>query len=488
MKFVITIICIMVVIVCTAMEMCPAFTTDAVREWRKKADAGDAEAQFLYAWHLMKQPFDMTSIHMGDPDVSNVVKYASMSSKQGYHAADMILCAVERDQWLLQEEKAKGLHTLEEFEELEKAAKAHKQKFERMSADSLKWMEGEVKAENPIALFQMGLRWMNGWQDGDYTGLDLIEKSITYFRKAAGKDYAPAKMKLAELYEKVGHKISEENFETFVKLVPGAKQIDGHAKIKAAFVAESFRWIKSAAEQGMPQAMHSVGYYHDDDILEKIPNSDFDYDKALEWYRKTEKAVKNSCAREIHEIEITPRTFMGIEFGKDLREICQVEEDGKWRDRDGFVYLGECQQENDHASCIMLKPPKFRMFAGTMQLEGCPTSRKIYGIVRQSAVIQSNECIAEYERTCNVFRNKYGENIVRNGNPRGDEYVPSPEHYECEADSFKVGKMVINIGLIRAGESGGHMILHVFHEGYRKLAERERRERMESMDDGADVL
>jgi TPR repeat protein len=60
--------------------------TNAAAELMRKADAGDAEAQFKFAWYLLKEPDMSFKKELSSDEVQRALYYLKLSAAQGYVA------------------------------------------------------------------------------------------------------------------------------------------------------------------------------------------------------------------------------------------------------------------------------------------------------------------------------------------------------------------------------------------------------------------
>ena len=163
----------------------------------------------------------------------------------------------------------------------------------------------------------------------------------------------------------------------------------------------------------------------------------------------------------------TPKTFMGFEFGRDIRLLDRYAE----RTSDGRALYG-----------FRTHWPRFRKFTKEYdRLYGCVQSGKLYRIERSSESFPDDakqwEKREEFERTCKDIEKRYCVTPIRTKK-------------ECffglwneEIAKFTVGQVEITLEWVNEYS----MKITAVHRGYEALAKKEWREDMEKQS-GADVL
>lgn len=166
----------------------------------------------------------------------------------------------------------------------------------------------------------------------------------------------------------------------------------------------------------------------------------------------------------------TPKTFLGFEWGCDVRKFSEVGDVAK---REGGAL--EIFFTNNKG-----KWPRFRMFTledGYGSLYGGIKSGKLYKIESISDYFSDEtsekEMRAEFMRTSDVIAKKYGVSAVS-----------VEDEFYTVVNKFVVGEMEVTLKL---HSRGPNMQMVVIHKGYKALAEKEWREDM-AKQDGADVL
>lgn len=209
-----------------ALELSPSFAPEAVAKYKAKADAGDAEAQFLYAWALS----------MGaTPGIHNsaaAFDYAKKSAGQGFELAYRLV----------------GLGCVEGWNGSSNAVEAvvWYGKF-------FTWAKPAAKKGNAWAQLQLGQCYERG------RGFEKNPKeAVKWYRKAAEQGFIPAQCLLGLCYRRgIGVAINH---------------------------AEAVKWYRMAAEAGDRDASYRLWlYYVNGEGVGK------NLTEAVKWYAKMAK-------------------------------------------------------------------------------------------------------------------------------------------------------------------------------------------------------
>ena len=199
-----------------------------------------------------------------------------------------------------------------------------------------------------------------------------------------------------------------------------------------------------------------------------VKRSDADAEKRLL------NAVECGDAEAIAKFrEDAAKSFMGFEFGSDIRYINSR--------------FGASRTSDGHALRVTsaVNWPRFRKFTVRSLSDGC-----IYGSLKSGKMYRLERCSesfpdsatkeekrAEFERTVNVIAKKYMVSPVRS---KKERFLGL---WHEEIAKFVVGQMEITLEWVNEDS----MKLTAIHKGYEALAEKEWREDIENQD-GADVL
>jgi len=171
--------------------------------------------------------------------------------------------------------------------------------------------------------------------------------------------------------------------------------------------------------------------------------------------------------------EDAAKSFMGFEFGSDIRYINS--------------HIGASRTSDGHALRVSsaVNWPRFRKFTVGSLSDGC-----IYGSLKSGKMYRLERCSesfpdsatkeekrAEFERTVNVIAKKYMVSPVRS---KKEGFLGL---WHEEIAKFVVGQMVITL----EWNNENTMELTAIHKGYEAIAEKEWREDIVNQD-GADVL
>lgn len=272
----------------------PSFTPEAVKEYKAKADAGDAEAQYLYSSALANGKGVAE-------DLPQAFIYAKKAADQGYERAlRRVGLGYERG-WGIETNSAKAAECYSRF--VTWATKAAEQGDANaqynigqccFSGDGVaKDMKEAVKwwrkaAEQGLAYAQCNLGFC--YDTGHGVEKDAKE-SVKWYRKAAEQGLADAQGNLGWHYF-TGNGVGKDEVEAVKWYRKAAEQGDAFAQCSMGVCydngygvekdeKESVKWYLKAAEQGLARAQWFIGNcYYNGDGVEKNEK------EAMEWWRK----------------------------------------------------------------------------------------------------------------------------------------------------------------------------------------------------------
>jgi len=250
------------------------------------------------------------------------------------------------------------------------------QGVEKNETEALKWYQKAAEAGNAYAQANVGAFYQTG-----RCGVtkDFV-KAAEWYRKAAEQGNAHAQFYLAGLYMN-GNGV-EKNMKKSTEL------------------------LGLAAKGGMSQAQvaYAMRLYKGDGI-------DMDIDEALKWAEKAatsgdSNAVKLAGAlKDAKEMWAkTPKSLLGIEFGKTVEEVASVKKPSK---------------TDDGSSVEAYVDPRkpFRKFTGKNGLSrinifGTISSHKVFRFKWTSDDFSKEtteeEAVSEFKKTCDVIAKKFG--------------------------------------------------------------------------------
>ena len=250
------------------------------------------------------------------------------------------------------------------------------QGVEKNEAEALKWYQKSAEAGNHFSQANMGLLY----QTGRCGVTKDFAKAAEWYRKAAEQGNPYAQYYLANLYEN-GNGV-EKNMKKSTEL------------------------LEQAAKGGMAQAQvsYALRLFYGDGI-------DMNIDEALKWAKKASaagdgKAVKIAEAlKDAKETwDKTPKSLLGIEFGKTVEEVASVKKPSK---------------TDDGSSVEAYVDPRkpFRKFTGKNGLSrinifGTISSHKVFRFKWTSDDFSKEtteeEAVSEFKKTCDVIAKKFG--------------------------------------------------------------------------------
>lgn len=304
-----------------AVEMCPSFSREAIESYRRKADAGDAEAQYLYAYALLNGGFC-------PPNPALSLKYAAMASKQGFGAAYSFVARGYKYGYGIESNAVK-------------AAKWESKHFE--------WAKAASERGNPMAQWALG----KCYQFGMGIKEDHVEAE-KWYRKSANQGYAFAQVCIGQIYSMKNRKIENEvekkkNCAIALRwFEEAARQGDALAQYELGMmlsdtrdrskdnVKEGIKWYRKSAEQGYSFGQYALALSYENGF-----GVEQNSQEALRWYRESAERGNNYSIKHLAEIYIRGYGRFGIDKN----------EAAKWLDKLDKRYIAF---ERKNLSALML--------------------------------------------------------------------------------------------------------------------------------------
>ena len=247
---------------------------------------------------------------------------------------------------------------------------------EKNEAEAAKWYQKAADAGNDYAQVNLGVFYQTG---GCGLKRDLA-KAAEWYEKAAAQGNAYAQFYLSCLYEN-GNGVEKD----------ASKALDLLAK---------------AAKGGIPDAQVKYAL-----CLAQGVGIERNLEAAIEWAEKAAAMGDSSAPKMIATLkglkdldDKTPKSLLGIEFGKTVEEVAQVNKASRTKDG-GSAY--------DYVT-----PKKaFRKFTGKsyngrIQIWGAVTSHRVFRFKWESddfsKETSEDEAVAEFKKTCEVMARKFG--------------------------------------------------------------------------------
>ena len=250
------------------------------------------------------------------------------------------------------------------------------QGVEKNEAEALKWYQKSAEAGNHYSQANMGVFY----QTGRCGVAKDFAKAAEWYCKAAEQGNAHAQFWLAGLY------------------------MDGNGVEKN--MKKSTELLGQAAKGGMPQAQlaYAMRLYTGDGI-------DMDIDEALKWAEKAATAGDGNAVKLVEllkrskvEWDRTPKSLLGIEFGKTVEEVANVNKASRVKDGSSVE--------------AYVKPKKaFRKFTGKnpfgrINVFGSISAHKVFRFKWESEDFPKEtteeEAVSEFRKTCEVIAKKFG--------------------------------------------------------------------------------
>lgn len=253
---------VLVPVMAMALELSPSFAPEAVTAYKIMAEAGKAEAQFLYAWAL-----SMGSAP-GRHNTAVAFDNAKRSAGQGFELAYRLVGLGFAEGW-------NGCSNAVE-------AAAWYGKF-------FSWAKPAAEKGNAWAQLQLGQCYENG------SGIEKDRKeAVKWYRKAAEQGCAIAQAKLSECYG-LGKGVEKDEGEMQKWERKAAEQGDIVSQVNLGIAygngyygerdpEEAVKWYRKAAEQGFDHAVCLLGLCYRRGIGVATNHAE-----AVKWYRKAAK-------------------------------------------------------------------------------------------------------------------------------------------------------------------------------------------------------
>ena len=272
----------------------PSFTPEAVKEYKARADAGDAEAQYLYS-------FALANGQGVAEDLPLAFVYAKKAADQGYNRALRRVGNGYANGWGVETNAAKAAECYSKFVSwATKAAEGGDANAQRYLGLCYEYGEGVSKdmkeavkwyrkaAEQGEANAQCGLGWC--YRNGDGVVKDMSE-AVKWYRKAAEQGDANVQCYLGLCY-KYGEGVSKDMKEAAKWYRKAAEQGNANAQRYLGLcykhgegvskdLVEAAKWYRKAAEQGDANAQCNLGwcYEHGEGVSKDLV-------EAAKWYHK----------------------------------------------------------------------------------------------------------------------------------------------------------------------------------------------------------
>jgi TPR repeat protein len=250
-----------------AKPFTPDFRAAYLNSLKMRAEAGDAEAQFKYAWNYK----------MSD---SEVIKWFSKAATQGHVEAQFRLA-----------EKYKSGEGVEM--DLNEAVKWYRGPAE----------QGHLEAQAALAYYYSGHSYFNARTGGVVQGAENPAESSKWALKAAQQGHPGCQYRMGGAYIN-GYGVGKNMVESIKWYRKAAEQGCWESQYKLGEIfhdgrevpqnyPEAVKWWRQSAEQGVVKAMYWMGYYyqHGHGVTQNTT-------EAIEWYRKA-AAKKHEGAQKI---------------------------------------------------------------------------------------------------------------------------------------------------------------------------------------------
>ena len=241
-----------------AFPLNPSFTPEAVAAYKAKADAGDAEAQYLYSSALANG-------RGVAEDKPQAFAYAKKAAEQGYERVLRRVGLGYKEGWGVESNAVKAADCFARF---------------------VKW--ATEAAEKGDANAQCNLGWC--YEGGDGVESNMTE-AVKWYRKAAEQGDVRGQISLGRCYA-TGRGVEKDLSETVKWMHKAAEQGDSEAQrvlghhyatgmgVKGDMV-KAVKWYRKAAEQGDADAQLVLGgRYAEGEGVKK------DMAEAVKWFRK----------------------------------------------------------------------------------------------------------------------------------------------------------------------------------------------------------
>ena len=241
-----------------ALELSPLFAPEAIAKYKVKADADDAEAQFLYAWALSMGA--TPGIH----DSAAAFDYAKKAAGQGFEWAYHLVGLGYAEGWNGSSNAVDAAVWYGKF---------------------FTWAKPAAEKGNAWAQLQLGECYERGF------GIEKDPKeAVKWYRKAAEQGCAIAQAKLSECYG-LGKGVERDENEEQKWERKAAEQGEYSSQVNLGIAygngyygerdpVEAVKWYRKAAEQGFVQAQCLLGLCYRRGIGVATNHAE-----AVKWYR-----------------------------------------------------------------------------------------------------------------------------------------------------------------------------------------------------------
>ena len=298
---------VLVPVMALAIEPSPKYSPEDVAKYREKADAGDAEAQYLYARALVNGEGVKR-------DLPRAFDYALKSAEQGFELSYRIVGSGYDFGWCGMTNALEAAIWYGKFFAWAKPAAdkgdawaqyqlglclEYGNSVRRDPAEAVKWYLKSAEAGCASAQYNLGLCYEFG------RGVETnLTETVKWYRKSAEQDHAGAQYRLGCCYT------NEKGVQ---------KDRD-----------ESVKWYRLSAAQGNNQAICAMGWCHSEGW--GVPKNQAE---SVKWYRK---AAENGDAQGQYELALSYDQGIGV--------VTNQVEAAKW-------YLLAARQGDCQAQCEM---------------------------------------------------------------------------------------------------------------------------------------
>lgn len=295
-------------VVALALELNPSFAPEAVAKYRERADAGDAEAQYLYSEAL-------ASGEGIAKNPSKAMEYAQKAAAQGFGLAFRRVGVGYEKGWGVVSNVTEATKWYGKF---------------------LDWAKPEAEKGNAHAQFNMGkCCW---WGDG--VEEDKAE-AVRWYRKAAEQGSAVAQYLLGLAYA-AGECVEKDEKEAVNWYSKAAEQGSPRAQFRMGLCysegegvakdeKEAAKWYRKAAEQDEDRAQFKLGQCYAQGV--GVPHND---EEAVKWYRKAAERGGNAEA----QLALGRYYYKGVGVARDRVKAVRCFLGGAWlMVRDLFWHL-----------------------------------------------------------------------------------------------------------------------------------------------------
>lgn len=274
---------------------------------------------------------------------------------------------------------------------------------EKNEAEALKWFQKSADAGNHYAQANMGLFCLTG-------GCGMMKdvtKAVEWYEKASRQGNVHAQYELARLYEE-GNGVSKD--------VQKASELYGKSAKGGLAAAQSQYAIRLAQGEGIEQNIS----------------------EALTWCEKaaaagdaTGKKVLPIIKAHKEKSDKTPKSLLGVEFGKTIEKVTGVER--PWKKQDGSA-----------VQCVMKPTKPFRKFTGANEIHvfASVTSHSVFRFEWMSEDFaedtKEEEAVEEVKKTCAVMAKRFGADFMEIPIKESDKWTIWDRKYMASWGDLKV--------------------------------------------------